>query len=168
MGFKLLEVKNESEFPPLWAVFRDGFTNPGNALWPLFMGDWQPHDPAAREAALKESCARFVSWNLPDPTSTWLQVVDEETNEIVAGGRWGIHTEGNPYDGHGPMEATWWPEGEPRRLATKALNDFLATASKNSNHPHACKAADEHRAPRRTSTDAATSFEYFIHITPAS
>lgn len=148
MGYKLLEVKNQSEFPPLWAVFRDGFTNPGNALWPLFTGDWQPHDPAAREATLKESCARFVSWTLPDPTSTWLQVVDEDTNEIVAGGRWGIHTEGNPYDGHGPMEATWWPEGEPRRLATKALNDFLATASKNSNHPHACKDAEEHEAPR--------------------
>lgn len=138
MTFNLVEVKQDEEFLPLWLAFREGFTEPGNALWPLFMGDWRPDEASARESALHESCSRFLSWHRADPTSTWLQVIDEDTGEIVAGGRWAIFTE-RPYDNHGHMEATWYPSGKPREVATKFLNQFLGTACRNANRPHACK-----------------------------
>lgn len=141
MGYKLQEVKDEDEFGPVMAAFREGFSDPDSPLRRLFMGDWRPHDPAAREAALRESTARLWSWHRADPTSTWLKVVDEETGEVAAGGRWCIHERGaaNPYDGHEAITATWFPEGEPRDVATMLMNDFLASAAENVNRPHVCE-----------------------------
>ncbi|KAF9874036.1 GNAT family [Colletotrichum karsti] len=138
MGFKLEEVKTDEEFVPLFVAFRDGFANPDSALWRLFMGDWKPHDPAAREEALREGTARLRSWHRGDPTSTWLRVVDEETGKVVAGGRWSIYEKDkpDPYEGHVPGEATWFPEGDPRRIASLLLNQFLDSAVRNANRPH--------------------------------
>ena len=139
MTLRLSECVRDDEFDALFRAFRDGFTSPGNALWPIFSGDWQPDDKAAREAALSKFTARMLSWHRADPTSTWLKVVDETTGAVVAGGRWSIFSEGRPYDGHGPLEATWFPEGDARLIASSLLNDFLSSASRNANRPHACK-----------------------------
>ncbi|KAI8240314.1 hypothetical protein K4K57_002901 [Colletotrichum sp. SAR 10_99] len=112
MGLVLHEVKADEEFVPLIAALREGFANPDTAVWRLFMGDWRPDDPAAREAALAEATARMRAEHRADPTSTWLKVVDDETGQIVAGGRWSFFERGgpNPYDGHREVEATWFPE----------------------------------------------------------
>ncbi|KAF6837874.1 GNAT family protein [Colletotrichum plurivorum] len=140
MGLKLQEVKDDDEFGPLIAAFREGFSDPDSPLCRLFMGDWRPHDEAAREAALQESTARLRAWHRADPTSTWLKVVDEETGEIAAGGKWCIHEKGrNPYDKVEKVEATWFPEGESREVATMLMNDFLGSAAKNVNRPHVCE-----------------------------
>ncbi|KAF6818931.1 GNAT family protein [Colletotrichum sojae] len=137
MGLKLQEVKDDEEFGPLIAAFREGFSDPDSPLCRLFMGDWRPHDEAAREAALEESTTRLRAWHHADPTSTWLKVVDEETGDIAAGGKWCIHEKGrNPYDKVDKVEATWFPEGEPREVATMLMNDFLGSAAKNVNRPH--------------------------------
>ncbi|KAJ3951994.1 hypothetical protein N0V92_011578 [Colletotrichum tropicale] len=112
MGLVLLEVKTDEEFVPLIAALREGFANPDTAVWRLFMGDWRPDDPAAREGALAEATARMRAEHRADPTSTWLKVVDDETGQIVAGGRWSFFERGgpNPYDGHREVGATWFPE----------------------------------------------------------
>lgn len=140
MGFKLLEVHGDTDFADLFQVFRAGFTNPGSPLWPLFTADYRP-DPAHQEAALKETTQRMISWHRPDPTSHWLKVVDDSTGKILGGGRWALFEKGNPYDGHGDMEASWFPEGEPRELASDCLNQFLATSALHMNRPHACTLA---------------------------
>ena len=138
MGLTLLEVQNDNEFNELFIVFRAAFKDPGSPLWPLFTGDYRS-DPANQAATLKESTQRFLSWHRSDPTGHWVKVVDDRSGEIVGGGRWVFYETGNPYDGHGDMEASWWPEGEPRELATTCLNQFLATSVKHMNRPHACK-----------------------------
>lgn len=141
MGLVLQEVKTDEEFIPLIAALREGFANPDTAVWRLFMGDWRPDDPAAREAALVEATERMRAEHRADPTSTWLKVVDDETGQVVAGGRWSFFERGgpNPYDGHREVEATWFPEGEPRWVASLLLNDFLERAVRNANRPHACE-----------------------------
>ena len=137
MGLKLLEVQHDSEFTPLFLCFRDAFTSPGTAIWPLMSADYRP-DPAFRQAALEETIQRFISIHRPDPASHWLQVVDS-TGELLGGGRWSFYESGNPYDGHGKVEADWWPAGEPRTLASDCLNQFRATRVRHMNRPHACE-----------------------------
>ncbi|KAE9577267.1 hypothetical protein CGCF415_v001176 [Colletotrichum fructicola] len=139
MRLVLQEVKTDEEFVPLIAALREGFANPDTAVWRLFMGDWRPDDPAAREAALVEATERMRAEHRADPTSTWLKVIDDETGQIVAGGRWSFFERGgpNPYDGHREVEATWFPEGEPRWVASLLLNNFLERAVRNANRPHA-------------------------------
>lgn len=138
MGLKLLGLREDEEFYELFRVWREGFTNPGTALWPMFTGDWKS-DPNARAAALVESTQRLISWHRADPTSHWLKVVDDGTGDVLGGGRWSIYETGKPYDGHVEMEASWWPGGEPREIATICLNQFLATSARLMNKPHACK-----------------------------
>ncbi|TDZ60739.1 hypothetical protein CTRI78_v004771 [Colletotrichum trifolii] len=138
MGFQLHKVETDSEFGPLIAAFREGFSVPDSALRRLFMGDWRPHDAVAQQAALEESTARMRDWHRADPTSTWLKVVDEESGDVVAGGRWCIHEpgRGNPYDEFEAVEATWFPEGEARRVASLLMGQFLGSAVRNANRPH--------------------------------
>ena len=139
MGLKLVEIHKKPEFDPLMPVFRAGFTDPGTNLWPIFTADYLPSDQPHRAAALSESTDRFWAWHEHDPTSHWLKVIDTESGEILGGGRWALYEKGSPYDGHGEIEASWWPEVEPRQLATKLLNDFLATSARLMNRPHACE-----------------------------
>ncbi len=141
MGLQVIEVQHDDEFEELFHVFRAAFTHPGSKLWPLFAGDYRP-DPAHQDAALEETTQRMISWHRPDPTSHWVKVVDDTTGKVVGGGRWAFHETGNPYDGHGDVEAEWWPPGEPREMATSCLNQFLGTSKKLMNRPHACKFFD--------------------------
>ena len=170
MGLKLLEVQEDDEFEELFRVFRAGFTNPGTRLWPLFTGDWTS-DPAQREAALEESTHRFKSWHRADPTSHWLKVLEDSTGEVLGGGRWSLYETGNPYDGHGKLEASWWPEGKPRELATICLNQFLATSAKLMNKPHACKCLSTLRIPPTGSIafdNRGSSLEHPVHASGTS
>ncbi|QIW95597.1 hypothetical protein AMS68_001115 [Peltaster fructicola] len=139
MGLLLKEVKEDHEFGPLIVAFRKGFIDPGHPLWPLYTADLKPYTNERVQAVLNESTQRFIEWHHHDPTSTWLQVVDEDTGEVVAGARWSIFKKdgGNPYDEHEHVEATWFPEGDLRTVADKLINDFLASAVKHANHPHA-------------------------------
>ena len=138
MGFQVREVQHDAEFDELFHVFRAGFQDPGTALWTLFAADYQP-DPAHQDAALKETTERLISWHRLDLTSHWIKVVDESTGKVVGGGRWALYENGNPYDGHGDMEASWWPKGVPREVASGYLNQFLATSARLMNRPHACE-----------------------------
>ena len=137
--YSLSEVKDDAEWPALIECFRDGFTDPGTTLWPLFTYDDVTFSPAQRKASLEETTQRMRSWHTPDPTSHWLKVVEDSTGEVVGGGRWALYESGNPYEGHGRVPATWWPEGDQRECATEALNDFLSSASRLMPKPHACK-----------------------------
>ncbi|MCJ1373894.1 hypothetical protein MMC20_005124 [Loxospora ochrophaea] len=136
MSPKLLEVQHDSEFAELIEVYRAGFTDPGTKLWPLFSGDYRP-DPELQHAALEETTQRLRSYHRSDPTSHWLKVVDDSTGQVIGGGRWCFYETGNPYDGHGTREATWWPEGRPREVASFFMNQFWATRARHMDRPHA-------------------------------
>ena len=172
MGLKLREVQHDAEFTPLFHCFRAAFTSPGTALWPLFTADYRP-DPALRQAALEETTRRLISWHRSDPTSHWLRVVDDTTGEVVGGGRWSLYQSGNPYDGHGEMEADWWPAGAPRTLASDCLNQFLSTSARHMNRPHACEfLPNPHaqciRGKCLAYAEMMPSFEYPVHASGAS
>ena len=48
--------------------------------------------------------------------------------------------QGNPYEGHGgEVEASWWPKGTPRKVASGYLNEFLVMRAKLMGRPHACE-----------------------------
>ena len=136
MGFAVLEVQQSDEFDELFRVFRASFKDPGTTFWSLFTADYRP-DPVHEEAALRKTTQRMISWHCLDPDSHWIKVVDESTGKVVGGGRWAFHETGNPYDEDGDTEATWWPEGKPREVATGYLNQFSATKAKHMNRPHA-------------------------------
>ena len=87
---------------------------------------------------MSEWTTRAIFWHRADPTSHWLKVVDSETGAVLGGGRWSIY-EANPYDHHEKLEATWWAEGAPRKVATECLDQFLATSAQHMNKPHACE-----------------------------
>ena len=151
MSPKLLEVQHDSEFAELIEVYRAGFTDPGTKLWPLFSGDYRP-DPELQHAALEETTQRLRSYHRSDPTSHWLKVVDDSTGQVIGGGRWCFYETGNPYDGHGTREATWWPEGRPREVASFFMNQFWATRARHMDRPHACKFCSAKCCSRETSS----------------
>lgn len=140
MPFKLLKVREDAEFDELMSVWRTSFTKPLCKLWPLFTGDRTPLSISPNESMRLEYTNRFIAWHRSDPTSTWLKVIDEDTQKVVGGGRWSIY-EGNPYDVEGchKVEAVWWPEGGERAVASGLLARFLESAVVNMNRPHVCK-----------------------------
>src|ERR1700759_1064197 len=139
MSIRLFEIQND-EFPEIVQCFYESFRDPGTKLWDVFGGDYRPEEPEYHAAALKSCTERLISWHRADPTSHWLKVVDESTGKVAGGGRWSFYKKGrpNPYDEYGRMEADWFPEGEPREMATKLLDQFLAGSRRNINRPHAC------------------------------
>jgi hypothetical protein len=131
MGLKLQEIKSHAELAQLMPVFREAFTNPGAALWPIFTADLPGASPLDKESTLAESTDRFWAWHEHDPSSHWLSVIDDSNGAIVGGGRWALYEKrkGNPYDGHGVIEAEWFPiEGGKRAMGTALLNQFLGTS----------------------------------------
>lgn len=138
MGLTLQEVFQDSDFTELISCLRAVFTSPGTPLWPLSSADYRP-DPALQQVTLEETTNRLLTWHQHDPTSHWLKIVDDESGKIVGGGRWALYENGsgNPYEGHGEMEATWFEEGDRRDLASGCLNQFLGTSARLMNRPHA-------------------------------
>jgi len=134
MGLKLQEAKSDEEFRALFEVFRAGFTDPGTKLWPLFTADRPSNDQDTSKAVESEWMGRFMAWHRGDPTSTWLSVVDDN-GTVLGGGRWSIY-ETSPYESDHKVEASWWPAGVPREIATDCLNQFLATSAEHMNKPH--------------------------------
>lgn len=136
MGLKLIEVKDDEEFDELFQVWRAAFTNPGTKLWKLFTADGisnvdsQPGRP--------EYVERFIAWHRVDPTSTWLKVIDDSNGMVLGGGRWSIYR-AKPYDTSQNADASWWPAGIQREIASQCLAQFLATSDELMNRPHVCK-----------------------------
>ncbi|KAL2049334.1 hypothetical protein ABVK25_010431 [Lepraria finkii] len=86
-------------------VLRAGFTIPTTNLWPIFAADIdpipQPQPPLSKNL---ETWARHEH----DQSSHWLKVVDEESSEVLGGGRCAVYKKRkeSPYDGHGAIEAS--------------------------------------------------------------
>ena len=135
--FELLEVRQD-DFREFFHAYRTGFTGSTLKLWRLFAGDYRP-EPSQREAALAEYTQRMLALYRSDPSSHWLKVIEKGTGKIVGGGRWVMFTASKPYEGQGGMEASWFPEGQPREFATICLNQSIASSAKNMNRQHACK-----------------------------
>lgn len=149
MPLELRHVKSDSEFNELVQCECESYEDPFNGFYLLLRPD-RGSSPKGREG-FKELRDRQIAWHKHDPTSTWLKVVDTDIGDKVVGGAcWNTFLE-NPYSQpmEHPLEATWWPEGEPREFANKLLDDWLQHRSRKMNRPHMlvalCFVHPEHR-----------------------
>lgn len=138
MTLQLRELDHPSEIASLIPTFRVSFTNPGTNLWPLVSGDYRP-EPSHQEASLQDLTQRLTAQHQADPTCHWLSVVDQSSGLVVGGGLWRVFDRTNPYDGYSGAEATWFPEGQPRKLASSLLSQFFGTSARLMNKHHVCE-----------------------------
>ncbi|KAK3167520.1 hypothetical protein OEA41_010647 [Lepraria neglecta] len=136
MPLALREVLHDSEWNELIQCEHESYLDPFNGVYTLFRPN-QSRDDRGREG-FKELRDRQLSWHKNDPTSRWFKVVDTDIGDKVVGGAcWNTFTE-NPYPEvkEHPMEAMWWPEGEPRAFANKLLDEWLCPRYHKMARPH--------------------------------
>ncbi|CAG8961277.1 hypothetical protein HYFRA_00013556 [Hymenoscyphus fraxineus] len=87
-------------------------------------------------AGLQADKERAWSSHSDNPASHWIVVVNSVTDEFVGAVQWLIFTE-SPFTAGIPVfEATWWPEGEGRELASQNINQTHAPRVQWMNRPH--------------------------------
>lgn len=91
MHFKLTEVYDDSEFPPILEVHRAAFEQPYSRLWPLLYPE-PGNTPDARAAALADGVARTIQIYRSDSNSHWIKVTEADTDRVVGAARWVIST----------------------------------------------------------------------------
>lgn len=137
MGLELSEIHadDESSFKELIECEWISFESPYNGFFQIYcpiIGT----GPNVRQDWMKESTERQLSWHREDPTSTWLKVVDSDSGQIVGGAQWNVYLE-NPYpNGVEHTDAVWWPEGEGRKYASMALEQWYAPRGRRMNKAH--------------------------------
>ncbi|KAL9003985.1 MAG: hypothetical protein Q9188_003170 [Gyalolechia gomerana] len=135
MALKLSEVNLDHEFNELIECEWISYESPYNGFFQIYCPTVGP-GPNPRQASMKESTERQLAWHKDDPTSTWLKVVDKESGKVVGGAQWNVYLE-NPYpDGVEHTDAFWWPEGEGRKYASMALEQWYTPRGKRMNKPH--------------------------------
>lgn len=93
----------------------------------------------ARSESMKESTDRQLAWHKDDKTSVWIKVVDKDSGQVVGGAQWNIH-HSNPYpNGVEDTDAFWWPEGEGRRFASMALEQWYGPRAERMGKSHVRK-----------------------------
>ncbi|KAI4275920.1 MAG: hypothetical protein LQ337_002835 [Flavoplaca oasis] len=133
MPLQLHRVSSDGEFNEIVQCICESYATPVNRIWRLFR-----HDPSP--AGFIELRDRLIREFRADPTACWLKVVDTEIgNKVVGAALWNTYTE-NPYPIYKdhPMEAYWWPEGEPRKFANHLLDQFIGDRYKKMARPHMC------------------------------
>lgn len=150
MGYKLYEVKEDSELAELSEVERESFENPECRLMELYFPLHGPiGDDVLRQAAIKEATERQIAWRKADPTSTWVKVVDEDTGKLVGAALWHVYDQ-DPYaaaggdDEHG---CTWFEEGEQRDAANALIEQFFTTRMTYMRKPHVCESNPQFLSP---------------------
>ncbi|KAL8707082.1 MAG: hypothetical protein Q9220_007822 [cf. Caloplaca sp. 1 TL-2023] len=131
MTLQLRRVSSDSEFNDIVQCVCESYATPVNRLWRLFR-----HDPSP--AGFIELRDRLIREFRGDPTACWLTIVDTDIgNKVVGAALWNTYTE-NPYPVYKehPMEAYWWPEGEPREFANHLLDQFIGDRYKKMARPH--------------------------------
>ncbi|KAL8978282.1 MAG: hypothetical protein Q9205_006095 [Flavoplaca limonia] len=138
MPLQLHRVSSDGEFNEIVQCICESYATPVNRVWRLFR-----HDPSL--AGFIELRDRLIREFRGDPTACWLKIFDTDIGDKVVGAAlWNTYTE-NPYPTYKdhPMEAYWWPEGEPREFANHLLDQFIGDRYKKMARPHMCvKEAD--------------------------
>ncbi|KAL8837532.1 MAG: hypothetical protein Q9170_002491 [Blastenia crenularia] len=138
MPLQIRRVFFDAEFNDVVQCVCESYAAPVNRLWRLFR-----HDPSP--AGFIELRNRLIREFRADPSACWLKVVDTGIGDKVVGvALWNTYTE-NPYPvfKEHPVEAEWWPEGEPREFANHLLDQFVGDRYKKMARPHMCvKEAD--------------------------
>ncbi|KAI4231319.1 MAG: hypothetical protein L6R40_007764 [Gallowayella cf. fulva] len=131
----LHEVVSDDEFAAIIGCEWSSYETPYNGFFQIYC-PITGTGPDARLEALKESTDRQLAWHREDATSHWLKVVDSESGQVVGAAQWNIYRE-NPYlNGVEHTDAFWWPEGEGRKFASMALEQWYAPRGKRMNKPH--------------------------------
>ncbi|KAL8687268.1 MAG: hypothetical protein Q9218_006507 [Villophora microphyllina] len=134
-GLTLLEVKLDDDFPDLIECEWVSYETPYNGFFQLYCPT-TGNGPNARAESMKESTERQLAWHKEDPTSIWLEVVDNESGKVVGAAQWNIHSS-NPYpNGIEDTDAFWWPDGEGRKFASMALEQWYAPRGQRMRKPH--------------------------------
>ncbi|KAL8897669.1 MAG: hypothetical protein Q9207_007099 [Kuettlingeria erythrocarpa] len=137
MALNLVEVVSDDEFAELIECEWISYETPYNGFFQLYcptIGTGQH----ARQESMKESTERQLAWHKQDPTSKWLKVVDTESGKILGAAQWNVFLE-NPYPQGIAQEHThafWWPEGEGRKFASTALEQWYTPRGERMNKPH--------------------------------
>ncbi|KAL8994118.1 MAG: hypothetical protein Q9169_005831 [Polycauliona sp. 2 TL-2023] len=117
MPLQLQRVSSDDEFNEVVQCICESYAVPHNRIWRLFR-----HDPSP--AGFIELRDRLIREFRADPNACWLKIIDTDIGDKVVGAAlWDTYTE-NPYlvySDH-PVEADWWPEGEPRVKEADRLN----------------------------------------------
>ncbi|KAL9578079.1 MAG: hypothetical protein Q9212_005948 [Teloschistes hypoglaucus] len=135
-ALRLLEVKSDEEFTELIECEWLSYEQPYNGFFQLYCPTTGT-GPNARAESMRESTDRQLAWHREDPTSSWLKVVDDDhSGKVVGAAQWNIH-HSNPYpNGVEENDAFWWPEGEERRFASKALEQWHRPREARMSKPH--------------------------------
>jgi hypothetical protein len=137
MDFQISEVDLEVEWEELFAAEWAAWTHPHQAIWEL-MFPVLGTSPGAELETIKNGAALQLAGTKADPYSRWIKIVDRTNGKIVAGALWKFYPS-NPY--RAPMdrfEATWYPEGELRVLATSMYEQLRAWRPRTMATAHAC------------------------------
>ena len=97
--------------------------------------------PDARAIAIRESAERVSQEEMAASNRHWAKIVEAESGRIVATCSLQVYHE-DPFTGRPEIEATWWPDGERRRFATRWVRTLKAPHRKYMSKPHVCKSKD--------------------------
>ena len=138
MGLLLQPITSDDDFKELVECEWTAYETPYNGFKEIYCPTLGT-SPNAREDSMKECRERQLADHKGDATSHWFKVVDSESGQIAGGAQWHVYQE-NPYvNGMEHIEATWWPEGEGRKFASMAMDQWFGPRGKRMNKPHVCK-----------------------------
>lgn len=137
-SFRLVEVRKISSFDKIVPVLWDSFTNPRNSSMEFI---YPVKDNEQKEAVIENAKERIVISYEANPNSHWVQVVDIENDNVVAGAaEWHVYNnnETNPYakNFYPPTDLDWWPEGDTKKFTIMMFDIGLAISRKRQQYPH--------------------------------
>jgi len=133
MSFKIQDV-SEADFAAVVRCMWYTYEHPLQDLYRIFCPE-NATGCSTREESIEESIKRFWEWHTSDPTSNWIQVRDDATNEVIGGALWKINKT-NPYENAQDEEAYWQPEGGQREFANQVLEQHEHARSQMATRPH--------------------------------
>lgn len=139
-SFRLEEVAKGSSFEEIISVYWVGNKNPRNTPFEFVF----PVRGASKEAynAAKDDCrVRISSAHSKDPSSHWIQIVDDDNNgTVVATSEVHIYdtNEKNPHakDSYPPTDISWEPEGDRKKFIIRMFDISLAISRARKRRPH--------------------------------
>jgi len=140
-SFHLEEVPKNSSFEQIVPVFWSACTNPRNSIFEFIYPVKGPSKDAYN-TAVKDSRKRLSNAHSKDPTSFWIQIVDDETGKIIAAAEWHVYADNktNPHarDSYPPMDSfvNWWPEGDTKRFVLCIFDEALRLPRLRQRRPH--------------------------------
>ncbi|PQE12382.1 hypothetical protein CJF31_00000608 [Rutstroemia sp. NJR-2017a BVV2] len=121
------EVATEAEFSAVVDCFWEANYNPYQPIMNVLFPVHEATDEGYARG-LAEAKTRLWAIHQNDPSSHWVYVTDasDGKGEVYSGAHWNFH-QVSPYKENAPeLVASWYPEGEGRKFASRVLNQVYA------------------------------------------